>query len=60
MSGRKRTIQIKFYVTEEERNLITEKMKLIPTRNIIRKQRGNNFINMETEKFLCYTDCTLH
>ena len=34
MSGRKRTVQIKFYVTEEERDLITEKMKLIPTRNM--------------------------
>ena len=26
MSGRKRTVQIKFYVTEEERDLIAEKM----------------------------------
>ena len=34
MSGRKRTVQIKFYVTEEERDLIVEKMKLIPTRNM--------------------------
>ena len=34
MSGRKRTVQIKFYVTEEDRDLITEKMKLIPTRNM--------------------------
>ena len=35
MSGRKRTVQIKFYVTEEEKNLIEEKMKLIPTRNMV-------------------------
>ncbi len=34
MSGRKRTVQIKFYVTEEEKNLIEEKMKLIPTHNM--------------------------
>ena len=34
MGGRKRTVQIKFYVTEEEKNLIEEKMKLIPTRNM--------------------------
>ena len=34
MSGRKRTVQIKFYVTEEEKNLIEEKMKLIPTQNM--------------------------
>ena len=34
MEGRKRTVQVKFYVTEEERGLIREKMKLIPTRNM--------------------------
>ena len=34
MNGRKRTVQIKFRVTEEERTLIGEKMKLIPTRNM--------------------------
>ena len=34
MNGRKKTMQIKFRVTEEERALIEEKMKLIPTRNM--------------------------
>ena len=34
MSGRKRAIQVKFYVTEEERALIEQKMKQIPTRNM--------------------------
>ena len=34
MDGRKRTVQIKFRVTEAERALIEEKMKLIPTRNM--------------------------
>ena len=34
MEGRKRTVQVKFYVTEEERRLIREKMKLIPTQNM--------------------------
>lgn len=34
MNGRKRTVQIKFRVTEEERALIEEKMKLIPTQNM--------------------------
>ena len=34
MGGRKRTVQIKFRVTEDERDLILEKMKLIPTRNM--------------------------
>ena len=34
MNGRKRTIQVKFYVTKEERKLIEEKMKLVPTSNM--------------------------
>jgi len=34
MNGRKRKIQIKFYVTEEERALIKQKMKLVPTQNM--------------------------
>ena len=29
MNGRKRKVQIKFYVTEEERALIEQKMKLV-------------------------------
>ena len=34
MSGRQRTVQLKFRVTEEERSLIEEKMKQIPTNNM--------------------------
>ena len=34
MDGRKRTVQLKFRVTEAERDLIMGKMKLIPTRNM--------------------------
>ena len=34
MDGQKRTVQIKFRVTEAERDLILEKMKLVPTRNM--------------------------
>ena len=34
MDGRKRTVQLKFRVTEAERDLILEKMELIPTRNM--------------------------
>ena len=34
MDGRKRTVQVKFRVTEEERALIEEKMKQIPTINL--------------------------
>ena len=34
MNGRQRTVQIKFRVTGEERALIEQKMKLIPTDNM--------------------------
>lgn len=34
MNGRRRTVQIKFRVTEEERALIEQKMKLISTDNM--------------------------
>ena len=34
MNGRQRTVQINFRVTEEERALIEQKMKLIPTDNM--------------------------
>ena len=34
MDGRKRTVQIKFRVTEEERAFIEQKMQLVPTRNM--------------------------
>lgn len=36
MENRKRNIQMKFYVTEEEKRLIDEKMKQLPI-----KQYGN-------------------
>lgn len=47
MDGRKRTVQIKFRVTEEERALIEEKMKLVPTRNMeayLRKMAIDGYI----------------
>ena len=61
MSGRKRTVQIKFYVTEEERDLIAEKMKLIPSRKMaayLRKiaMNGGFFFNnrgLDEGYFLC-------
>lgn len=34
MGGRKRTVQIKFRVTEEEHRIIEQRMKLVPTRNM--------------------------
>ena len=44
MDGRKRTVQIKFRVTEAERDLILEKMKLVPTRNMAAylRDKGDN------------------
>ena len=47
MDGRKRTVQIKFRVTEEERALIEGKMKLVPTRNMeayLRKMAIDGYI----------------
>ena len=34
MNNKKRNVQIKFRVTEEERSLIEEKMKQVPTSNM--------------------------
>ena len=47
MENRKRNIQIKFRVTEEERNLIEEKMKQVPTSNMeayLRKMAIDGYI----------------
>ncbi len=47
MGGRKRTVQIKFRVTEEERALIERKMQLVPTRNMeayLRKMAIDGYI----------------
>ena len=47
MDGRKRSVQIKFRVTEEERALIEQKMKLVPTRNMeayLRKMAIDGYI----------------
>ena len=51
MDGRKRTVQIKFRVTEAERDLILEKMKLVPTRNMeayLRKMAIDGYISFIT------------
>ena len=55
MDGRKRTVQLKFRVTEEERALIEEKMKLIPTRNMaayLRKMAIDGYIIQIDHKML--------
>lgn len=47
VAERKRDIQLKFYVTEQERFLIAEKMKLLPTDNLgayLRKMAIDGYI----------------
>lgn len=47
MNGRKRNIQIKFWVTEEEKKLIHKKMRLVPTQNMaayLRKMAIDGYI----------------
>ena len=47
MNGRKRTVQIKFRVTEEERAFSEQKMQLVPTRNVeayLRKMAIDGYI----------------
>ena len=53
MANRKRNIQMKFWVTEEEKDLIVQKMKLLPT------QRYGNFLRkMAIDGYIIYTDTT--
>lgn len=51
MVKRKRNIQMKFWVTEEEKRLIDEKMKLLPT-----KRYGAYFRKMAIDGYIIYTD----
>ena len=47
MNNRKRNVQIKFRVTEEEHSLIEEKLKQMPTRNMeayLRKMAIDGYI----------------
>lgn len=53
MENRKRNIQIKFRVTEEEKKLIEQKMALMPT-----KQIGAYMRKMAIDGFIIYTDMT--
>ena len=60
MNGRKRKIQIKFYVTEEERALIEQKMKLVPNADSkiqITFEDGNTLIGyIECVEYGTYSD----
>ena len=51
MPNRKRNIQIKFWVTEDEKHLIDEKMKLLPTQRI-----GAYLRKMAIDGYIIYTD----
>ena len=51
MTNRKRNIQMKFYVTEEEKSLIDEKMKLLPT-----QRYGAYLRKMAIDGYIIYTD----
>ena len=51
MQNRTRNIQLKFYVTEEERKLIEQKMALLPTSKI-----GAYLRKMAIDGYIIYTD----
>lgn len=51
MANRKRNIQMKFYVTEEEKRLIDKKMRLLPT-----QRYGAYLRKMAIDGYIIYTD----
>ena len=51
MANRKRNIQIKFYVTEDEKRLIDEKMSQLPTRRY-----GAYLRKMAIDGYIIYVD----
>ena len=51
MANRKRNVQIKFYVTEDEKRLIDEKMSQLPTRRY-----GAYLRKMAIDGYIIYTD----
>ena len=53
MAKRKRNIQMKFYVTEEKKRLIDEKMVQLPTRRY-----GAYLRKMAIDGYIIYTDTT--
>ena len=53
MANRKRNIQMKFYVAEEEKRLIDEKMAQLPTRRY-----GAYLRKMAIDGYIIYTDTT--
>ena len=59
MANRKRKIQMKFYVTEEEKQLIEQKMQQLPTQRYgayLRKMAIDGYIiNMDTTDIKAFT-----
>ena len=59
MANRKRNIQLKFYVTEEEKQLIEQKMAQLPTQRIgayLRKMAIDGYIiNQDTTDIKAFT-----
>ena len=53
MANRKRNIQMKFYVTEEEKRLIDKRMAQLPTRRY-----GAYLRKMAIDGYIIYTDTT--
>ncbi|MBQ8835829.1 MAG: plasmid mobilization relaxosome protein MobC [Oscillospiraceae bacterium] len=53
MTNGKRNIQMKFWVTEEEKDLINQKMKLLPT-----QRYGKYLRKMAIDGYIIYTDTT--
>ena len=53
MANRKRNIQMKFYVTEDEKRLIDDKMSQLPTRRY-----GAYLRKMAIDGYIIYTDTT--
>ena len=53
MANRKRNIQMKFWVTEEEKQLIDEKMRQLPT-----KRYGAYLRKMAIDGYVIHTDTT--
>ena len=51
MANRKRSVQMKFYITEEEKRLIDEKMAQLPTRRY-----GAYLRKMVIDGYIIYTD----
>ena len=54
MANRKRNIQMKFWVTEEEKQLIEEKMAQLQTKRI-----GAYLRKMAIDGYIIYTDTTI-